>query len=223
MGSKRIKKIIVNALSISRIIGAIMMPLFFSIFDTPLLISIIIVLFITDCLDGILARMWGVQTRGGALLDPLGDKLLAVCCTISFVSEHHVLYIILALEIMITYFNVNRTMHGEKSVTSIIGKAKTWLLSITLVLCAIYSLKSDYLSTLDINVTYDDIMIASIITIISQLFTIIFYLKDSIKQKNIRIKKIPKLKNFKEILKILFDEENYLKDKDKPLVELVKK
>ena len=222
MCSKKFKKIIVNLISISRIIGSILMPLFFHIFDIPILITIIIILFITDSLDGFFARRWHVQTRGGALLDPLGDKLLAVSCTLSFVYKHPILLLLLALEIVTMVLNISRAMHGEKSVTLIIGKVKMWLLSITLVLCAIYSLKSDFLSTLNITITYETIIYSSIVTVLFQLITIYFYLNDSIRQKDIRINKIPNLKNFKDILNILFDESLYEQDKDKPLIEVIK-
>lgn len=220
MGNKGVKKIIVNSISIIRIIGSILLPFLFKIVDIPVLITLIIILFITDSLDGFLARRWQVQTRGGALLDPLGDKLLAVSCTIAFAGSHPILLLILGLEIFTLVLNIYRSLHGEQSVTLIIGKIKMWLLSITLILCAIYSLKSDYLST--ITITYTVILYASIITICLQLITIVYYIKDSLKQKSVRIKKVPKLKNFKEILKVLFDENVFAENKEKPLLEIIK-
>ena len=220
MENKRIKKIIVNTISIIRIIGSILLPFIFKVFDIPVIITLIIVLFLTDSLDGFLARQWQVQTRGGALLDPLGDKLLAVSCTLSFGYKYPILLMILGLEIFTLVLNIYRALHGEQSVTLIIGKIKMWLLSITLILCAIYSLKSDCLST--ITITYDIISYTSIITIVAQLITIIYYIKDSVKQKDTRIKKVPKLKKFNDTLKVLFDEKAYKENKDKPLIEIIK-
>ena len=215
-----VKKIIVNSISVFRIIGSILLPLLFKVFDIPVLITLIIIFFLTDSLDGFLARRFQVQTRGGALLDPLGDKLLAVSCTLSFGYKYPILLIILGLEIFTLVLNIYRSLHGEQSVTLIVGKIKMWLLSITLILCAIYSLKSDYLST--ITITYDIITYASIITIIAQLVTIIYYIRDSIKQKGIRIKKVPKLKKFKEIIRVLFDENAYKENKEQPLIDIIK-
>lgn len=222
MSDKKIKKIIVNSLSISRIIGALLMPLFFQIFDIPGLIIIIICLFVTDCFDGILARHWHVQTKGGALLDALGDKLLAIACIVSFVHKHLILIPILVLELATTYLNVNRAIHGEKSVTLIVGKAKMWLVSITLVLCAINTLKSDFLSTINITVSESAILYFGVLTILMQIITIINYFEDSISQKTIRIAKVPKLKPFMTMMKILFDETTYEDNKNKSLVDILK-
>lgn len=222
MDNKLIKKIIVNTLSISRIIGAALMPLFFCIFDIPVLIIIIASLFITDSLDGILARKWKVQTKGGALLDPLGDKLLAVSCIISFVSKHYILIPILCLELLTTLINVCRALHGEKTVTHIIGKVKMWIISITIVLCAINTLKPDFLSSLNVVITERIMLIMGLITILFQLITILYYLKDSIKQNKNRVNKIPKLKNFKMMLKILFDENLYDINNEKSLIDILK-
>jgi len=42
----------------------------------PLSCIIFIVAGITDWLDGYLARLWGVESRFGAFLDPVADKLM---------------------------------------------------------------------------------------------------------------------------------------------------
>ncbi len=34
----------------------------------------------TDFLDGFLARLWKAETKIGALLDPLADKIIIMCC-----------------------------------------------------------------------------------------------------------------------------------------------
>lgn len=222
MSNKKIKKIIVNTLSITRIIGSIFIPLFFHIFDLSALIILLIVLFLTDSLDGFLARRWQVQTRGGMLLDPLGDKLLAITCIISFIYKHLILIPMLILEIATTILNITRTMHGEKSKTIIIGKVKMWFISINLVFCAINILKPDLLSIMKIYITDNIILYFSILTIILQIITIGYYYKDSIIQKDRRINKIPKLKNIKQIIKRLFDEEMFVIDYNKSLIDIIK-
>lgn len=226
--SKRSKKIFVNMLSLSRIIGAILVPIFFMNFRMPIVVIIIALLFITDTFDGFFARKWQVQTRGGALLDPLGDKLLAASCILSLIFKDTRLLITLLLEFSIAFVNISRSLHGEEAFTIFIGKVKTTALFIMLSLCAAYNIKPDILNTLintnaDLTITNHIVSIFYLIAIVLQVITIIMYINESSKQKNIRIKRIPKIKSIKEIINILFDEENYKINKDKPLIDLIKK
>ena len=50
-------------------------------------LPIIIVAALTDFLDGYLARKWGVTSKFGTLMDPLGDKGLAIAVAYLFWSE----------------------------------------------------------------------------------------------------------------------------------------
>lgn len=233
MKGKKGKKIIVNALSVSRIAGACLMPIIFSVASIPALVTILTVLLVTDSLDGILARHWKVQTKGGSLLDPLGDKVLAVACILSFVGTHSILLVPLFLELGITAVNVNRTLHEEEVKSSKIGKIKTWILGIAIVLSAINALepnllnlladKLGILSNLDLTVTNDVVKKAAGLTIGAQVVSGIDYMKDSYKQRDVRTEKIAELKNIRENLIRLFDETKYEEDKDKPLMDIIKK
>ena len=99
---KKRKKIFVNMISLTRIIGAALVPLFFAHIKVPIVILIVSLLFLTDMIDGMLARTWKVQTRGGALLDPLADKLLAISCILAFILKDIKLIAVLILELSIT-------------------------------------------------------------------------------------------------------------------------
>lgn len=226
--SRKNKKIFVNILSLSRIVGALLMPLVFSNFSMLKIVIIIALLFITDTFDGLLARKWKVQTRGGALLDPLGDKLLATSCILSFIFKDIRLLVILLLEIAIAIINISRGLHGEEANTIFMGKIKTTALFVMLGLYAANSLKADILNiifntSIDLTITKNIVNIAYLICLICQVLTIIMYINESNKQKNIRINRIPKLKSFKSIIQRLFDEDSYLEDRDKPLIEIIKK
>ncbi len=52
----------------------------------PLSCIIFIVAGITDWLDGYLARLWGVESRFGAFLDPVADKLMVATVLILIVE-----------------------------------------------------------------------------------------------------------------------------------------
>lgn len=216
--SKKGKKIFVNLLSLSRIVGAILIPIVFNNANINALIVIIIFFFISDTLDGLLARTWKVQTYGGRLLDPLGDKVLAISCILALINANYLLIILLILEILISIINVYRTLLGEKVKSSIWGKIKTWPLSITLVLEVIYVVNFNLLG---FTITNDIVNILVYITLVMQIITMIDYIKESI-NTNTKKEKIA-FKSFNDIITRLFDEESYLIDKNKSLVEIISK
>ena len=224
--SKKTKKIIVNALTSTRILGSIFLPILINSVNIFALIILMIILFLSDSLDGKLARHWGVQTKGGALLDSFGDKALAVSCIIALVSKHMYLLIPLILEILIILVNVIKTFKGYNVYSSILGKIKTWILSITLILAAISILNPTLLNDLNIikalDLTINEclINILIVITVISQFITLIGYIFfNNSKQYVNKIK----FKSIKEILKRLFNENKFSEDKDKPLIEVLKR
>ena len=81
---------------------------------------------------------------------------------------------------------------------------------------------SDFLSTINITVSESAILYFGVLTILMQIITIINYFEDSISQKTIRIAKVPKLKPFMTMMKILFDETTYEDNKNKSLVDILK-
>lgn len=70
-----------NFLSLSRLPIALFFP-FCS--DGPEKVAIIFILGFTDFLDGLIARTWQVTSKLGAILDPIGDKLVALVCSGTF-------------------------------------------------------------------------------------------------------------------------------------------
>lgn len=231
---KNTKKIIVNSLTASRIVGALALPVVFNFMSIPALVALVTLLFTTDFLDGKLARKWEVQTVGGSLLDPLGDKVLALSCILSLIGTETLLLAPLFLELSITGINVNRALHEENVKSSMLGKTKTWLLSIALVLGVIYKLNPNILNDIvntvlpnlnlpDLTVTSQAVGAAVGCTIAAETVTATDYIKQSLKADNERTKKIAELKNLKECLQRLFDETKYEEDKDKPVVKVLKK
>ena len=65
-----------NVLTVLRLIGTV--PVVWLILDhqflTALLVSFLIA--VTDSIDGWMARRWHLESRFGAIMDPLADKLL---------------------------------------------------------------------------------------------------------------------------------------------------
>ncbi len=230
--TKRVKKIIVNGLTISRIIGSCLLPFVFSDTKIPLLIGFLTVLFITDFLDGKLSRYWDVKTIGGRILDPIGDKMLALSCMLILLKRHEYLILLLVLELGVILLNIIRTLKGEVVKSSFIGKVKTWLLSIALIFAVMNFLNPNFVNeilgylgvettvfTISDGIVFSAIMFAAG----SLLVTFICYLKESIDYGHRMPKSKTKFKSAKEIFVRLFDEEKFLEDSDKPLIEIMKR
>ncbi len=231
--TKRASKILVNALSVSRIIGALCLPFAIVKFDIPVLIGLLVVLFLTDFLDGKLSRRWGVQTVGGMILDPIGDKLLAVACMVSLVSRYKVMWALIILEAIIAIINVYRVLCGQRAWSSIIGKIKTWFLGVTIVLMALSLFMPNIFDTLlefvgvethSFRVSEGAVMVSFWLTVGIELATIVFYLKETLaSEKRKTARKTYEFKSVKEILSRLFDEKTFLEDRDRPIIDIIRK
>lgn len=135
------KKYIPNILTTYRLVVALFIPfLFFKNYYNLLAILFILAL-ISDSVDGILARKWHVTSNYGKICDAIGDKLLALSASSTFIVAINKYFIItLGLELLIILINCvnfiksgslkNNDFSNHKS--SIYGKIKTWFLFISL-------------------------------------------------------------------------------------------
>ena len=88
---------------------------------------------ITDFLDGYLARKWGQETKFGAFLDPVADKLLVIVALVLLVDKYDNLWITLASlaiisrEVVITALREWMAECGKRSAVAVssLGKWKT--------------------------------------------------------------------------------------------------
>lgn len=126
--SKNIK-IFVNILSLLRVV---MIPVLYFIPETwPLFIAVNL-LFITDFIDGFLARKYDATSETGALLDLLGDKLLVTYLMLWAFGTEKLGIVIVVLVIfrevmsMVIRFIKNKNEHSNNSIpASFWGKFKT--------------------------------------------------------------------------------------------------
>lgn len=174
-----IKRQIPNMLTFSRALSP------FIIIPTMMLgklkIAIIALIFfaITDFLDGKIARKYNYTSEFGLKLDAVCDKIFAMSLVIPAVFECSTLLFNLILELAIGYTNMLSEVKGNHPRSTMIGKIKTTLLSITLILI--------YIPITSNKITI--IFIASIITMIFQVITLIKYIsididKDKKKKKS---------------------------------------
>lgn len=135
------KKYIPNILTTYRLIVAILIPFLFYEKTYDILTILFVIALISDSIDGVLARKWNVTSKYGKFCDMIGDKLLALSSSSTFIIYINKNFIItLILEILIMIINgINcikdkcfKTKDFSNQKSSIYGKVKTWFLFISL-------------------------------------------------------------------------------------------
>lgn len=195
----------VNLITLSRIIGSIFLfPIFFSY--GKLIVGIILsFLFLTDSIDGYLARKYDVSTFLGSILDGICDKVIIIvsCFILCFVNN--LFYISIIIELLIVLVNLYALMQNGNIKSSQIGKAKMWVLTVCVIIGFFVPARNSFTIKL----------LVAAPAIISELITLVDYIIKAAKLKpSIKLKK-PSYKKFSEIKKMLVDPEFYKNNKDK--------
>ena len=123
-----------NILTIIRLLAAPGLALMFLYFDRPYADWFALLLFllasITDWFDGYLARIWRQETKLGAMLDPIADKLLiaAVLLALASVQTSGWLFLMPALIILIREFMISglREYLAKQNVSAPVTKLAKW-------------------------------------------------------------------------------------------------
>ncbi len=215
--TNKAKKIFVNGLTFSRIIGAMILPFLFLKVNTTFLVIVLAITFLTDFFDGFLARKWHIQTIGGKILDPIGDKLIFINWLISLSRFHKNMLVLLIMELTIGIISGYRVMTDEKTTSSFIGRVKTWFVAISILLVMVdrILISKDFSGIAEFSIG---------LTSFIELATIYSYLKTiEPRRKKIKSKEKIEYKSLKEILTRLFDEKSFEVDCNKPIMELLKK
>lgn len=173
-----------NIISSFRII---LIPIFIYSFKLSMLsnsykipIFIFILAGISDVIDGYIARRYNMQTKLGAVLDPLADKLMLITAISCFTYSKHIplwmLIIIFVKESLMIIGGTITYKEGIVTKANIFGKLATFLFHLSIFAFLIN----------------DNLAIALLtISIISSLFAFIVYLKIVLEKRN-------KLKNSKD-------------------------
>lgn len=192
-------KILVNMITISRLIFTIILVFIINNVDNIIFIILITFFFLTDFVDGYLARKFKVQTLFGSIVDTLADKVLSIVLIFPLLTVQNVLLLNILGEIIIASTNIIGRIEGKLTKVSLGGKIKMWLLSLTII-CGYF------------NLYYDTSMYStftlSILTFIIQIVVFINYIYYLIRQPKIKEKSIDK----GSLLYILFNTEYYLKN-----------
>ena len=164
INKKEIKRQIPNLLTLSRGLAPIVIiPAI--LFNKLYFVIILLIIFaLTDFLDGKIARKYNLVSEFGVKLDAVCDKIFAISLIIPAIINHGIFIFNFVMEIAISYTNLLSYTKGNNPRSTIIGKIKTALLSLTLILAYIPNMN---------NLV---IFIFSLITIICQVITLIKYI-----------------------------------------------
>lgn len=200
-------KIFVNILTSARVVGAlVIIPIYFKWGGTVAAI-VSSALFITDFLDGLIARTCHVQSFFGSIIDALSDKLLGISILIvlALINPLYVIPIILEMGILIV--NVISFKIGNNTKTSFKGKIKTNILDIVLVISLLAIAIDDIPTNKVLNIILIPLIISELVVIID--YTIKAHKNTSLQKKE-NLKLVRK-KNRQELWHDLFDTAFYLK------------
>ena len=201
------------------------MPFIFYKYGNSVTSLIILILYLSDAIDGFLARKLHLTTFFGCAMDAISDKLLNFVAFILLGIMYNIMFCPLILEITVLLINYLIYRHGGNVQTSKIGRLKTIILDIFVILSFVVI----SLYALNINIFTDNIIkllinIFSIMIIIVDFIAIIDYDKKykSVKN-NPKIKHIKyqnrKRKTINDIKHDLFDTEYYLKHKNESILK----
>ena len=197
---RKFMKILVNLLTTARFFFTIIMVVLEKNISHIKFIVAIIILFSTDFIDGKLARKFKVQTLYGSNMDTIADKALSIGLILMLVKKISISWLPLLGEIFIAITNVIGKLQGKKTKSSKVGKAKTWLIAITTVVCYM-----NYFNVINKTLT----SICCLITFLCQIYCLIYYINYLHNQK-------PHVKEKKKNNKVspfyrLFSTEYYLR------------
>lgn len=210
---------IVNFLTLIRIVGTIILIPLYNLYGGKVVGITSFFCYLTDSIDGILARKWKVSTFFGALFDGLADKLFTIInfIVLFLITPYAIIPIIIELLIIIVQaIKFSRNLNIQANV---VGKLKVWILAASVVLTFFVSdisnigivpmtLKS-YLLNIPNNRLYLYMLLPALImeaiTLISYIIELFF------PKKNMKIltEKVKKIKS----PKLTFEEKkNYFKN-----------
>lgn len=221
----------VNILTMMRIVATFLLPFLWRVLKPELLLVFVALILLTDFFDGLLARTFHVQSIFGTIMDAVADKCFGIM-VILIISTYNIIFILpLILEVGIALINVLGSIFGAVTKSSFLGRVKMWFLGIAIFfgilniykdgVLDIISIKflSDILTVLIDNI--DNLIFSSIfLSAGSEFMVAVDYSRHIMKDLNKRTDKIKyKLKDYDELMHILFDTDYYLKHKDEPFAK----
>lgn len=129
-----LKLVIINMLTLIRVIGTIILIPIYQNYGGMYVGILALICYLTDSIDGILARKWKASTFFGALFDGVADKLFTIVnfIVLYLITPYALIPILFELAIIFIQFLKFALKLNVKS--NIIGKLKVWILAMCVVL-----------------------------------------------------------------------------------------
>ena len=196
----KLKRNIPNIITISRIVSLILGFVFF--IKNKIILSLIFYIYgaVSDALDGYFARKLSAYSKFGQYLDAISDKLYFLSLIIILlIYKYYLIVIPLIIELIISVINYLILKKNKKVFTERVGKFKTTLLIIDLIL-GIISIKIK-------EIIYPHIIILLLVLYFEfqTVFAYINQLNNKSKEKIVSFKG----KNVIERIKLLLEESIY--------------
>lgn len=192
-------KIFVNCITTFRFLYTLFLPIIKNKVSNTFFIINIILLFLTDSIDGTLARKYDVQTIYGSGMDTIADKTLSLVLLFMLAEKISILSLIIILEVIIFLISISAIFCNKKIKVGLCGKIKMWFLAGIIVF--------GYMNYFGI-VNYSIVLGVGLLTIILQLLTMFDYISGILIKKENKLD-VPKIKSFDELKYILFDTAYY--------------
>lgn len=177
MKMKNIKKNIPNILTMIRILFTPVVIYLGLTNHYIILIILAIIIALTDAVDGHLARKWHVTSDLGAKLDAIADKMLAIGLLTILIIKNHSFFYVLILECLIALLNLYFYFKKRVSASLLVGKFKTWIIFITIILGFVGLVFPEF-----------EVKLFIYITVFLQVITLICYFIYGIKTSNLKKK-----------------------------------
>lgn len=206
------KILIVNLVTTIRLIGIFFVfPIYFT-YGSYVTGIYLIFIYLTDKIDGTLAKLLDSRTFFGNIYDGVSDKILNIVVLLLIYNITHLAVIPITFEILIFSVNLLRLKFNQNMKTAEIGRFKMVILSITVVLT--FLLSSNFSEPYQYGVLYLPLFIFDILTL--SYYTTMFIINEKHVQKKI-------IKTRKDIKHKLFDPEFYKENVNLSYAEAIRK
>lgn len=240
MNKKKFNFLITNFVTLLRVIGIFALIPVYKIYGGFTTFMLSASCFLTDCIDGLMARELKSSTFFGSLFDALSDKAFLVINMILLMKISPLAIIPIIFELGIAYVQSVKYNKGMNIKSNMLGKVKMWVAGIVISLSYLLVDKTflNYLGTsLAIKMNeLNEIKLFSVLFIplvLSEILTLSSYVKEYfdenkkmtpefIKTKEEEEKKVEEEISNVSFKKIMFEHEYYEKYKDYGNLKLVR-
>ena len=134
-----VKLLIVNVLTLIRVIGTIVLVPIYHTYGGYSVSILALICYLTDSIDGILARKFKASTFFGAIFDGAADKLFTLMnfIVLYLITPYAIIPII--IELLIVLVQIMKYHYNYNVQSNMVGKFKTWVLAISVILTFLVS------------------------------------------------------------------------------------